>query len=64
MMMRKLPIAAGMHAWVDYPCESHAKPGLPADAFVLVAATNERECTVRTEDGAEFTLPHYALCSG
>jgi hypothetical protein len=64
MMMRKLPIAAGMHAWVDYPCASHVQPRLPDDAFVMVIATAERECTVRAKDGAEFTLPHYALCSG
>jgi hypothetical protein len=64
MMMRKLPIATGMHAWVDYPCASHATQGLPDDAFILVIATTGSECTVRTADGAEFTLPHYALCSG
>jgi hypothetical protein len=32
--------------------------------FVLVVAMQERECTVRMENGAEFTLPHYCLCSG
>ncbi|HEX8312739.1 MAG TPA: hypothetical protein VF614_15560 [Chthoniobacteraceae bacterium] len=64
MMMRKLSVTAGMRAWIDYPCESHAKPCLPNDAFVLVVATNGRECTVRADDGTEGTLPHYCLSSG
>jgi hypothetical protein len=64
MMMQKLQVKPGMHAWVDYPCASHALAGVRDDAFVLILSMSDRECTVRTEDGAKFTLPHYCLCAG